>query len=228
MAIEFSIAQHIEVPPVVADVLRADPVVFSKAKGHIGDAFQGLDRMGVVTIGHDGIRSHTGKLVEGFLNICQILEIIQMIRLHIQHHRQSGEEIQEGIAVFAAFQHDGIPVAHPMACMEQRQVATDHHRGVLASLHKNMGHHGGGGSLSMGTGNTNGIFIGLHDFAPGLSPLKHGNAGSPGSCNLRIVVMGSSGADDAVRSRNILGTVADVHMDAMGNELICGHRGAHI
>ena len=166
--------------------------------------------------------------MEGLLNVRQILEIIQMVRLHIQHHRQSGEEIQEGVAVFAAFQYDGIPVAHPMACMEQRQVATNHHRGVLARFHKDMGHHGGGSGLSMGTGNTNGIFIGLHDLAPGLCPLEHGNALSPGSSNLRIVIMGGSSTDDAVRSRNILGTVADVHMDAVGNELIRRHGGAHI
>ena len=166
--------------------------------------------------------------MEGFLNIRQILEVIQVIRLHVQHNGQGGEEIQERIAVFAALQHNGVALAHPMARMEQGQVAADHHRGILSGLHENMGHHRGCGGLAVGAGNADGVFIGLHDLAPGLGPLKHGNARGPGRGDFRIVVVGGGGADQAVRPRDIPGAVADVHMDAVGDQFVCRYRGAHI
>ncbi len=80
----------------------------------------------------------------------------------------------------------------------------------------------------MGAGNADGVFIGLHDLAPGLGPLKNGNTRGPGGGDLRIIVVGGGGADDAVGPLYIPGAVADVHMDAVGDQLIRRHGGAHI
>ena len=91
-----------------------------------------------------------------------------------------------------------------------------------------MRHHGSGRGLAVGSGNADGVFIGLHDLAPCLSPLKNGNARGTGSGDLRIIIMGGGSADDAVCPLYILGTVTDIHVDAMGDQLIRRHGGTHI
>ena len=214
--------------PVGADVGSGDPVSLPQAKGHIGDALQGLHRVGVVSVGHHAVGGHTGKFMEGFLNIRQILEVVQVVRLHVQHNGDGRVEIQKGVAVFAAFQHNGVAIAHPVSGVEQGQIAADHHRGIGPRLHENVGHHRGGRGLSVGAGNADGIFIGFHNFAPGLGPLEYRDPGGPGRGDLRIVIVGGGSADQAVGSGNVPGVVADVHMDAVGDQFVCRYRGAHI
>ena len=80
----------------------------------------------------------------------------------------------------------------------------------------------------MGAGNADGIFVGLHDLAPGLCPLKHRDTGSAGCGNLRIVVVGSGGADDAVSTLEIFCLMADDHGNALGDQLVGGSGGGHV
>ena len=80
----------------------------------------------------------------------------------------------------------------------------------------------------MGAGNTDRIFIGLHDLAPCLCALKNRDAGSAGSSDLRIVVVCSSGADDAVSALNIFGSVTDGHLNTLTDQFIRGNRSIHI
>ena len=63
----------------------------------------------------------------------------------------------------------------------------------------------------MGAGNADRVLVGLHNFAPGLGPLEDGNPGGPGGGDLRVVVVGGGGADNAGRAFNILGVVSDGH-----------------
>ena len=228
VSIKDAITEHIQVPPVGVDILSMYPVLGIQAKAHIVQALQRLQHMGIVSVGKNAAAGQLGKFPEGFLNIRQILEIIQMIRFNIQNHRQGGKEIQEGVAILAALQNDGISLPYPVPCPEQGQIAANHHGGVHVSFHQNMSHHRGGGGLSVGTGYAYGIFICLHDNAPGLGPFENRNASHPGCGNLRIVIMGGSGTDNAVRSPDIFLPVTDIHLDAFGNQLIGGNRGIHI
>ena len=86
--------------------------------------------MGIVTVGNHAEGGHFRELMEGFLDVRQILKIVQMILLHVQHQRQRGEEIQEGVAVLAALQQYGVAVSYPVAGVEQGQVAADHNGGI--------------------------------------------------------------------------------------------------
>lgn len=57
------------------------------------------------------------------------------------------------------------------------------------------------------------------------------NTGMPwraGRGDLGIVVVGGGRADDAVRALDILGAVADVHFDALGDQLVGGDGGVHV
>ena len=91
-----------------------------------------------------------------------------------------------------------------------------------------MGHHGSSGGFSVGAGNADGILIGLHDLTPCLRTLKHRNAAGAGSRDLRIVIVRRGGADDAVGTCNVLGTVTDGHDNALTDQFIRGNRGVHI
>ena len=228
MAVVFPVADHVKVPPVGVHIGRVNAVSFPKAEGNIVDALHGLHRMGVVAVGDHAEGGQRRKLVEGFLDVRQIFEIIQMIRLHVQHDRQRGEEIQEGITVFAAFQHDGVPVADPVSRVQQGQVAADHDRGIHIRFHEDMGHHGRGGGLSVCAGDADGVMVGLHDLAPCLRPLKHGDACGTGGSDLRVVIVGGGSADDAVRALNILRPVSDGDGNALFDQLIRGHGCVHI
>ena len=95
-----------------------------------------------------------------------------MVSLNIEDYSQSGCKIQKRIAVFAAFQHDGITLAYPVAGIQQGQITADHDRGIKTRFHENVGHHGSCGGLAMGTGNTDRILICLHNDTPGLGTLK--------------------------------------------------------
>ncbi len=75
-----------------------------------------------------------------------------MVLLHVKDHRHRGEEGEKGVAVLAALQDDGVPLAHPIAGVEQGQGAADHHRGIRLRRHEDVGAHGGGGGLAVGTG----------------------------------------------------------------------------
>ena len=63
-----------------------------------------------------------------------------------------------------------------------------------------------------------------HDGAPGLGPLKDGDAGAQSGGDLRVVVVDGSGADNTVRPLHAPGQVADGHRNAQGAEV--GHRSA--
>ena len=115
-----------------------------------------------------------------------------------------------------------------MACVQQREIAAHHNGRVALCLHENMRQHAGRGGLAVCTGYADGVFIFAHDHAPGLRPLEHGDALRTGRGDLGIVVVGGGRADDAVRALNILGAVADVHFDALGDQLVGGDGGVHV
>ena len=165
-----------------------------------------------------------GKGPEGVLDVLQVLEEVQMVGVHIQDHGHCGQEGQEGVAVFAGLQNDGVPLPHPVAAAQDGKGAADHHRGVTPCGQENMGTHGGGGGFAVGAGNTQSVGIVAHQCAPGLGALKDGDPGGVGSGDLRVVVVDGSGADDAVRSLHALGQVTNGHRDAQGAEV--EHAGA--
>ena len=91
-----------------------------------------------------------------------------------------------------------------------------------------MRHHGSRRGLAVGAGNAHGVAVILHDNAPCLGPLKNGNTGGTGRCDLRVIIMSRRRADDAVRPGDILLPVADGHLNATGDEFIRGNGSVHI
>ena len=212
---------HVSVP-----VLHAEPVYFA------AQIRQRFPRAAVIAVGdHKAVLGRqAGKLAEGVLDLPQIAEKVQVIRRHVQNHRHGGEEIQEGIAVFAAFQNNGVAFAHPVALAQQGQGSADHDRGILLRRHKDVGGHGGGGGLAMGAGDAQGVAVRLHDGAPALGPLIDRDPPGNGPGDLGIAVVNGSGADHQIAVLQILGAVADGHGDPhtaqMLHRVAVGHIGA--
>ena len=162
------------------------------------------------------------------LHIGKILEKVQMVGVNIKDDRDRREEVQEGVAVFAALEDDGVALADAVARAEQWQKAADHDRRVQPGLHENMREHGGRRRLAVGTGDADGVLVRLHDIAPGLGALKDGDASGAGSGDLGVVVVRGSRADEAVGALDILGAVADRDLDALGDQLVRGDGGVHV
>ena len=74
---------------------------------------------------------------------------VEVIKMCIRDSGHSGEEAEEGVAVLAGLHDDGIAAAHPVAGVEQRQRAADHHCGILLGSQEDVGAHGGGGGLAV-------------------------------------------------------------------------------
>ena len=151
-----------------------------------------------------------------------------MVGVHVENDCDGREKVQKRIAVFAAFENDRVALADAMPRAEQRQEAADHDRGVAVCLHENMRQHGGRRGLAVRAGNADGVFVGLHDIAPGLRPLKNGDALGAGSGDFGVVIVRCGRADEAVNSFNILGSVTDGNLNALGDQLIRRNRRVHV
>ncbi len=233
MGIEAALAHHVEtgMPPIKVQGINVH--IRGQAKGDEA-AVNALERIhGVLVhaVGNDNAAILGGqlcKLTEGVLDVLQVLEEVQMVGVDIQNDSDGGGEVQEGVAVFAGLHDDGVAMAHPMARIQQVQVAANHNRGVDASLHGNMGHHRGSGGFAVGAGEADGVFIGGHNVAPGLRALKHRNILGGGSNDFGVFVVDCGGADDAVGPIDILGLVTNGNGDARLFQMIGGFALMHI
>ena len=196
----------------------------------VGKAPDGLHGALVVGVGDDeaALRHQLRETVEGVLDVRLVLEEVQVVLLHVQDHGHRGIEEEEGVAVLAGFQNDGVPLAHPVAGAQQGQGPADHHGGVLLRRQEDVGAHGGGGGLAVGAGDAEGVGVALHDGAPGLGPLIDGDAPGHGPGDLGIAVMDGGGADHEVAVPQILGAVALGDGDAQGLQPLDGGAVAHV
>ena len=230
VAVVFIVADHVIAAVIIGNIADMDGVVGFQTKAGVLQTLHGIHGILIITVGQNAGGSDLCELVEGLFNIVQILEIVQMVLLNVQHHSQRGEEVQERVTVFTAFQDDGITLTHPVSSMKQRQITADHDCRILVSFHHDMGHHGSGGGFTVGAGNADGIPVGLHDLAPGLCPLENRNTCCPGGSDFRIVIMCGSRTDDAVRADDVLSAVTDGHINAFGDQFVgrngCVHIGA--
>ena len=235
MGVQLAVDHHVEAGAAVEErhipgIAVRRPVRQREGEHRMTQPRHGLPGSLVVGVGDDiaPLGHQVGEGVEGPLDIRQVLEKVQVVLPHVQDHRHRGEEIQEGIAVFAGFQDDGVSLAHPIARMEHGQGAADHHGGVRLGRHEDVGGHGGGGGFAVGAGDAQGVFIVLHDSAPGLGPLIHGDAPGDGPGDLGILVVDGGGADHQVAVLQVLRRVADGHVDALGPELADGVAFRHV
>ncbi|MPM42621.1 hypothetical protein SDC9_89288 [bioreactor metagenome] len=97
------------------------------------------------------------------LHIFQIVEEVQVVGLDIEDDRHGGEKGEKGVAVFAGLEYDGVALSHPVARTQKREGAADHHRGVGARRHGDMGAHGGGGGFPVSPRNAQGVVVCAHE-----------------------------------------------------------------
>ena len=104
----------------------------------------------------------------------------------------------------------------------------DHDGRIALRLHEDVCQHRGRGRLAVRTGHADGVFVGLHDIAPGLRALKNGNALGAGRGDLRIVIVRSGRADQAVGVPDVFGPVANGDGNALGDQLVRGDGRVHV
>ena len=72
----------------------------------------------------------SANLRKRFLQVLHGLEEFQMVRVHVQEHRDIGHQMQEGVAVFACLHHDLAPLSVAAVGVDERQLAADDGGGV--------------------------------------------------------------------------------------------------
>ena len=235
MGVQLAVDHHVEAGAAVEErhipgIAVRRPVRQGEGEHRMTQPCHGLPGSLVVGVGDDiaPLGHQVGKGMEGMLNVLQVLEKVQMVLAHVEDHRHRGEEVQKRVAVFAGLQNDGVPLPYPVARVEHGQGAADHHGGVRLGRHEDMGGHGGGGGFAVGAGEAHGIFIVLHDGAPGLGPLIHGDAPGDGPGDLGVFIVDGGGADHQVTVLQVLRRVADGHVDALGPQLADGIAFRHV
>ena len=223
MGEQLSLVHHVEfrVGSQSSDIPCPHVRAVRKPEGQIlpAQGRQSVRHRRVLPVGDDGpLRGDVGgKLPKGVLDILQVLEKVQMVRLDIQNQGDRGIEVQEGIAVFAGLHDDGVPLPHPVAGLQQRERAADHDGGVHLRRHEDMGNHGGGGGFPMGAGDADGTPVLHHNGAPGLGPLENRQASPSGLHHLRVIVVDSGGTHHKLRVlRQILRRVPDGYRNSQG------------
>ena len=200
------------------------PLLQSKGEHGFVQILQGVHGVGVVPVGYHAaaLRHQLGKTAEGVLHILQILEEVQVVSIHVEDDRYGGEEGEEGVAVLTGLQNDGVSFTYPVTRAQSGQYAADHDGGVPLGGQEDVGTHGGSRGFAVGACHAQGVLVVAHNGAPGLSPFKDGDTGSPGGGNLGVVVVDGGGTDDAVCSLYALGQVANDHGNAQRAQM--GHR----
>lgn len=190
------------------------------------DACQGMHGVFIVPVGYDEpvFRHQAGKGAEGVLHILQIVKKVQMVGLNVEDDGDGGEKGEEGIAVFAGLQDNGVSPAHPVAGAQKREGASDHHRGIKSGGHDNMGTHGSGGGFAVSARYAQRVLIPAHKRTPGLRAFEDGNARRPCGGDLGVSVVDGGGADNKLGRADIGFSVTDCHRNAQCAQVL--HRGA--
>ena len=186
--------------PGAPDVARIDVRPVGEAEGDqlAAQRLERLHRVAVVEVGDDLARGRHlgGEGPEGLLHILQPGEIVQVVGVHVQYHGHRGVEGEEGVVILAALEDDGVPAAHAVPRVQQRQRAAYHNGRVPLCGHEYVSAHAGGGRLAVCPGYAERVVIVAHDGAPGLCPLENGHAACPRLHDLRVRVAHGGGAHD--------------------------------
>ena len=169
-----------------------------------------------------------GKAVERVLHVGQVFEKIQVIGLYIEDYGHRGEKAEERVAVFAGFQHNRVTVAYTVAGTEQRQRAAHHDCGIQGGSHGDMCHHRSGCGFAVSAGDAHGVFIMLHNGAPGLGALKYRNPLRMGRSDFGIGIVHGGSADNIVAAADIFSTVTNGDLDPQAAQMVYGIALAHI
>ena len=151
--------------------------------------------------------------MEGLDHILQSTEVVQMVRIHVQDHCHVRIQLQKGVHKFTGLTYHDITFAGSAAAPDTGQLASDEGGQIHPGGKQNLRRHGGGGSLSVGAADADGVVILGGDDAQQFTALQHRYAAGFGSDQLRIVRHNGCGVDDQIRPRNILCPLPQHHRD---------------
>lgn len=113
LRIRLAAADDVKLAEILREVLAVHGVRRVEAERQIRQALQRVAGVLVIAVGDDQpvLRHERGERAERMLHIGKILEKVQMVGVDIEDDRDRREEVQEGVAVFAALEDDGISLA---------------------------------------------------------------------------------------------------------------------
>ena len=102
---------------VPGEVFRVEIPVVQAEGQNVLLALQGRHGVLVLAVGQHGaaLGHQVGKGPEGVFHVVQVFEEVQVIGFNVQDDGDGGIEGQEGVAILAGLQNNGLALAHPVA-----------------------------------------------------------------------------------------------------------------
>ena len=144
------------------------------------------------------LRQKLGKAAEGMADIINILEEIQMIRLHVEDHLCRGMEGQETVGILARLSHKIVLPADADVAADGRKNTPD------ADCRIHLGNQRRCGGLPVCAGDVDGLIVGCHHLAEKLGPCEHREAAADRARIFRVIRMNGGGIDHHIGVRRYI------------------------
>lgn len=162
------------------------------------------------------------KTMEGAADILNIFKEIQMVLFYIKNDADLREKAQETVGILTGLRDKICGRTHTDIAADRFVDTADGKRRIGLVLQKDLGDHGGGGSLAVGAADGNGHLVIFHHLAQKLRTGQGRDVQAAGGTKLRIVGTDRAGIDDQVDvCRDILRLLAVVHDGALLLQRVC-------
>ena len=208
----------IEAGAVLADVHRLVVAAVPDTEGaHPAlDGVHHVHGVAVVGVGKDHELGHEGEPLEGKLQLAHAAVVVQMVVVDVQHHREIGGQLEEGLGKLAGFHHDVVAHARLAVAVDEGQLAADDRAGVAAGQLQGGGDHRSGGGLAVGARHADAALVQAADVAQQDAALDGGDAVAFGGGQLHIIFGDRGRIHHHIRPHDVVGVVAQGHPDAHG------------
>lgn len=196
------------------DGLIVTVVVDAESAHTAVEGIHNVHRVLVVGVCKDHELGHKGEALEGKLQLAHAAVIVQMVVVDVQHDREVGGQLQEGLRELTGLDDDVVALARLAVAVDEGQLAADDRRGVASCQLQRSGDHGSRGGLAVGTGNADALLVQAAHIAQQDAALHRRDA--VGSCRiqLHIVLRNGGGVDHEVCADDIVCAVAQRDLDA--------------
>ena len=147
------------------------------------------------------LRKEFRELAEGMTDVLQVFEEVEMILLDIQDHADLREEVKEAVGVFAGLCDKCLRTAHTDIASDGFQDATDRDGRIHIARKKDVGDHGCGRCLAMGSGYGDRRFIIRHQLPQEFRAGQHRDLSGNRFDEFRVGTVDGCGVDHAVDIR---------------------------
>ncbi len=168
----------------------------------------------VVGVEQNGVCREQREFSERGFQVIHRAEKLQMVVVDIQDHREVRREVQERVVEFARLHHDLLPLAVTPICVDQRQLAADHRRGVCARHEHDLCCHCRCGRFAVRARDAHRMRVQACRIPQHHTALHRWDAQPRGLYQFGVIVRDGGGIDHQIGIPHVFSVLGHLHMDA--------------